>query len=84
MGILPIILRDIAWPEGRVVLIPSQVPSFVEVFVRPIGLEPMTRGSVSSQWTERWVSLFVLLVAYAALALIETYSKRSALGCAAS
>ncbi|KAL2846940.1 hypothetical protein BJY01DRAFT_247004 [Aspergillus pseudoustus] len=110
MGILPIILRDIAWPERRAVLISSQLPPLVELLVRALGLDPMTRESVSSQWAEedvhRWVewvrtspiagagvksrliirilvavSLFVLLVAYAALALIEIYSKRSALGC---
>ncbi|KAL2811905.1 hypothetical protein BJX63DRAFT_398041 [Aspergillus granulosus] len=109
MGILPIILRDIAWPARRVVIVSARLPALVEVLVRALGLDPMVLGNVSG-WDEgdvrRWiqwvrtspiasagvksrlvirilvaVSCFVLLISYAALALIEIYSKRTALGC---
>ncbi|KAH8430591.1 uncharacterized protein LDX57_008255 [Aspergillus melleus] len=109
MGLLPLVLRDIAWPERRVVLISAPLPVLAEVFVRALGLEPMIMGNLSGlteEDTQRWVNwvrtspvagaglqsrlkmkvlvvvgLFVLMVSYAALALVEIYSKRSALGC---
>ncbi|KAL3476136.1 hypothetical protein BJX99DRAFT_228293 [Aspergillus californicus] len=109
MGLLPLVLRDIAWPERRVVLVSAPLPAFAEILVRALGLEPVAQGNVAG-WTEeesqRWVEWIrtsaiaragfrsrvkmvalvtvtsvVLLVSYAALALIEIYSKRSALGC---
>ncbi|KAL2825651.1 hypothetical protein BDW59DRAFT_146127 [Aspergillus cavernicola] len=109
MGLLPLVLRDIAWPDRRVVLVSKPLPALVEVIVRALGLEPMIKGNVAG-WTEeesqRWVdwvrsspvagaglrsrsrmmvlvavNLCVLLGSYAALVLVEIYSKRSALGC---
>ncbi|KAK1145671.1 hypothetical protein N8T08_003907 [Aspergillus melleus] len=109
MGLLPLVLRDIAWPERRVVLISAPLPALAEVFVRALGLDPMIMGDVSGMTeedTQRWVNwvrtspvagaglqsrlkmkvlivvgLFALMVSYAALGLVEIYSKRSALGC---
>lgn len=114
MGLLPLTLRDIAWPERRVVLVSAPLPSFAAVLVRMLGLEPMVKGEVAG-WSEedvqRWMawketswvagvgvvrskggattrmrvlvaaSLVALLVSYAALAIVELYSKASALGC---
>ncbi|KAL4961673.1 uncharacterized protein BDV14DRAFT_120908 [Aspergillus stella-maris] len=121
MGLLPIVLRDIAWPERRVVLVSRDLPVVAEVLVRALGLEPVPvslagggnghgqgdgHGEVEDERAARWlewvrhgpitrgavrsssfasslvgISALVLLVSYAALALIEVYSKRSALGC---
>ncbi|CAI7573412.1 unnamed protein product [Penicillium glandicola] len=109
MGLLPMVFRDIAWPERRVVLVSSPLPALAEIIVRALGLEPVVKGDVagwSSEDSERWidwlrrssiagaalrsrshamvvvfVSLFALLASYAGLALVEIYSKRSALGC---
>ncbi|KAL4810484.1 hypothetical protein BDV18DRAFT_156844 [Aspergillus unguis] len=124
MGLLPLVLRDIAWPERRVVLVSRPLPVLLEVLVRALGVEPVGRaaGRVAvadadadadgDTQTRRWVgwvtsspltrgvvaisesgrsatrarilvafSTLVLLVSYAALALVEIYSKRSALGC---
>ncbi|KAL4791417.1 hypothetical protein BDV19DRAFT_370590 [Aspergillus venezuelensis] len=115
MGLLPIVLRDIAWPERRVVLVSRSLPVAAEVLVRALGLEPVPvslagdgdgQVEVEDERAARWlewvrtspitrdavrsspfaislvgVSALVLLVSYAALALIEVYSKRSALGC---
>lgn len=108
MGLLPMVFRDIAWPERRVVLVSSPLPVLAEVVMRALGLEPVVRGNVagwSGEDSQRWVdwvhgsriagaalrsrvraivlvfgSFVALLVAYAALALVEIYSKRSALG----
>ncbi|KAL4937384.1 hypothetical protein BDV06DRAFT_74366 [Aspergillus oleicola] len=110
MGLLPIVLRDIAWPERRVVLVSRTLPVMAEVLVRALGLEPVLLpaglGAVEDEHAARWIewvrtspitrgavcsrpiakalvtlSAFILVVSYAALALIEVYSKRSALGC---
>ncbi|CAG8885661.1 unnamed protein product [Penicillium egyptiacum] len=109
MGLLPMVFRDIAWPERRLVLVSSPLPTLAEVVVRALGLEPIVKGGVtgwSDEDSERWIdwlrrssiaggalrsrfqammlvfaSLFALLASYAGLALVEIYSKRTALGC---
>ncbi|KAL4948597.1 hypothetical protein BDW69DRAFT_90438 [Aspergillus filifer] len=113
MGLLPVVLRDIAWPERRVVLVRRDLPIAAEVFVRALGSDPVSLErdgegwqSVEDERASRWLewvrtspitrgavhsssfalvlvglSALTLLISYAALALIEVYSKRSALGC---
>lgn len=109
MGLLPLTLRDIAWPERRIVWISAPLPAAAAVLVRTLGLDPMvTSEAVGSgeedvqRWLEwirgSWIaaaglrsrvvmgvlvvlSVAGLLVSYAALALVELYSKGSALGC---
>ncbi|KAJ6146167.1 hypothetical protein N7497_008149 [Penicillium chrysogenum] len=90
MGLLPMVFRDIAWPERRVVLVSSPLPTLAEVVVRALGLEPVVKGgsiagaALRSRYRAMalvFASLFALLAAYAGLALVEIYSKRTALGC---
>ncbi|KAL2865928.1 uncharacterized protein BJX67DRAFT_149242 [Aspergillus lucknowensis] len=106
MGLLPLVLRDIAWPERRIVLVPAPLPALAEVIVRALGLEPRITsdpGDWKKDDVERWMSwiqsswlatfalrsglvaiilsTLALVVSFGALALIEVYSKRSALGC---
>ncbi|KAJ6178674.1 hypothetical protein N7519_009135 [Penicillium mononematosum] len=90
MGLLPMVFRDIAWPERRVVLVSSPLPTLAEVVVRALGLEPVVKGGSIAGAALRsryhamvlmFVSLFALLASYAGLALVEIYSKRTALGC---
>ena len=106
MGLVPLTLRDIAWPERRTVLVSAPLPFIAATAVRALGLEPTLATDVEEERLRQWLSwmhtgwltnikaksnitkaLFVtvtfvvLLGAYAALALVEIYSKRSALGC---
>ncbi|EEP82135.1 predicted protein [Uncinocarpus reesii 1704] len=109
MGLLPLTLRDLAWPERRLVLVSAPLPHAAAVIVRALGLEPMVKGELTT-WGEedvqRWMtwvrgswvaglglrsksamrillatSFAMVVVTYGALALVELYSKGSALGC---
>lgn len=102
MGLVPLTLRDIAWPERRVVSVSRHLPNQIEVIIRALGLVPSIsttsyadKQAIASTslfgWAQRLSrKRFFLLVAsstlglvlgYAALAVIEAFSKRSCLGC---
>ncbi|EKG18729.1 hypothetical protein MPH_04018 [Macrophomina phaseolina MS6] len=105
MGLIPLTLKDIAWPERRSVPVSRRLNVVVETVVLGLGLVPVvvdakkgedaraaaTRNSRFAQWAwelrRRTVVALVactavwLLVCYAALAVVEVYSKRAALGC---
>ncbi|KAA8646866.1 hypothetical protein EYZ11_010753 [Aspergillus tanneri] len=106
MGLVPLTLRDIAWPERRTVLVSAPLPIIAATAVRALGLEPTVKADVEEERVRQWLSwmrtgwltnikaksstmrallvtlsFVALVVFYAALALVEVYSKRSALGC---
>lgn len=58
MGLLPLTLRDIAWPERRIVVVSAPLPMVASVIVRGLGLDPMVRGEMAT-WGEedvqRWM-----------------------------
>lgn len=93
MGLVPFILRDIYWPKHKIGYVSSPLNVFLEVLIRALGLIPEVKddaGSVrslrnSSQvWIRRTNSVLLtlaVLVGYAALVVMELYSKRSSLGC---
>lgn len=102
MGLVPLTLRDIAWPERRVVSVSRHLPKPIEVIIRALGLVPsintasyaekqVIASTSLSGWAQRLShQRFLLLVAssalglalaYAALAVMEVFSKRSSLGC---
>ncbi|KAF9527449.1 hypothetical protein CPB83DRAFT_396842 [Crepidotus variabilis] len=70
MGFIPSTLRDVSWPERRIVNISQQLPPIVETIVRALGLDPhittvdgtkqkslriMAEGlAVNSSWLARW------------------------------
>ncbi|KAF2229780.1 hypothetical protein EV356DRAFT_455175 [Viridothelium virens] len=104
MGLIPLTIKDIAWPERRLIDVSRRLPVWVDVFVRSMGIVPnptnrkslgQSRKAFASGPTYRWaiqqtrtkLSLCIaaaaaaLAVGYTALALMETFSKRSALGC---
>jgi hypothetical protein len=91
MGLIPLILKDIAWPQRRIAAVPRQQPWYIETVVRALGLNPIVtnkRIRYGRRFRKRWQSQILLallvadlVIAYAALAVIELYSKRSALGC---
>ena len=93
MGLVPLILKDIAWPERRLVSVSSGLNFFVEVLVRALGLIPIIDSNANPASLPRWLFKWrfgvatlpllslTLLVAYGFLATIEVFSKRSALGC---
>ncbi len=93
MGLVPLILKDIAWPERRLAFISSPLNVVVEVIVRALGLVPVVNRKAKPvplprQLTKRNMGIitlalltFSLLTAYAALVIMEFFSKRSSLGC---
>ncbi|KAF9527427.1 hypothetical protein CPB83DRAFT_856156 [Crepidotus variabilis] len=111
MGFIPLTLKDIAWPERRLVNISHRLPFIVEVVVRALGLEPhittadektgdpnrvlTERRSAHSSKVIAWgwkqekavvitmacMGAISLALSYGALAAVEVFSKRSALGC---
>ena len=93
MGLVPLILKDIAWPERRQVLVPTSLNVVIEVLVRALGLVPIVRHDAKQVhiihgFSKRGFSLatllllaFGVLIGFAASMVVEFYSKRSALGC---
>ncbi|OCL10560.1 hypothetical protein AOQ84DRAFT_387427 [Glonium stellatum] len=95
MGLVPLILKDIAWPHRRIAPVSQELPFWCEIIVRGLGLIPVvqrpetttdSRGphrGASKKHTAILLSGLILatLAAYGILAVIEVYSKRSALGC---
>ena len=90
MGLIPLILKDVAWPQCRIADIPHLQPWYIEILVRALGLNPVVKeklilyGRTFKTLQSRAIFLLLLLAllsTYVALAIIEIYSKRSALGC---
>ena len=93
MGLVPLILKDIAWPDRRQVFVPSPLNIVIEAIVRALGLIPVVKDDAKpiylpykfSKRKSGMATLVLLtlslLVAYAALVVIEFFSKRSSLGC---
>ena len=102
MGLVPLTLKDVAWPERRIVVVSRQLRKPVEIIVRALGIVPSigerdfaeSGASTSTslyrkarKTIEKSPMLVVttcavgLILTYAALAILEVYSKRSSLGC---
>lgn len=93
LGVVPLILKDIDWPERRLVFVPSPLNLIIEVIVRALGVVPIVESNAKLVYLPRRFSrkglgsLTLLLLtfgvglAYAALILVEYFSKRSSLGC---
>jgi uncharacterized membrane protein YciS (DUF1049 family) len=105
MGLIPITIKDIAWPERRLVFVTKKLNWMVEILVLALGLVPVATGhrettkakanEITMLAASGWelstlkikLSIFGYLVAvvvcYGLLAIMEVFSKRSALGCVA-
>jgi hypothetical protein len=105
MGLIPITIKDIAWPERRLIYVTRKLHWMIEVLVLALGLVPMEtknpgatrrKGCEGTQiaaygWAMRksavkfWICIcaVAVFVCYGSLAIMEVYSKRSALGCTA-
>ncbi|KAH7317386.1 hypothetical protein BKA65DRAFT_466351 [Rhexocercosporidium sp. MPI-PUGE-AT-0058] len=92
MALVPLILKDIAWPEQRIVLIASKSGWVIEIIVRALGLNPtipedptqIKKGRLFQPIISAAILVLLvafLLVSYGLLAVMEVYSKRSSLGC---
>lgn len=94
MGLLPLILKDVAWPHRRIVCVKHQQQWYKEVMIRALGLKPVeapkqaARELRSGRTFNKLLStvlilLLVLLLGltYAALLVMEIYFKWSSLGC---
>ena len=102
MGLIPLTLKGVAWLERRLVRVSRQLPKYVEVVIRALGVVPSIEAPSSPDQQAAvptglyklannlsypgsllfvGISVLGLVLTYAALAVIETYSKRSSLGC---
>jgi hypothetical protein len=94
MGLVPLILKEIAWPDRRIVYIPQQLKVGNEILVRAFGLIPIVKSDarlkmlhkaqVKNVRTGMLMMVFLIisvLASYTALVAMEVYSKRSSLGC---
>ncbi|KAI9706141.1 MAG: hypothetical protein M1812_008250 [Candelaria pacifica] len=93
MGLVPLILKDIAWPERRLASVPSPLNVAVEVVVRALGIIPVVTADAMRAYLPERLSrkklgamTLALLMAglscsYGALVVMEFFSKRSSLGC---
>ncbi|KAJ5058017.1 hypothetical protein J3E74DRAFT_467739 [Bipolaris maydis] len=90
MGLIPLTLKDVAWPERRIVHVTEPLPWLCDILVLALGLRnEESNGLAGYAWNMRRsairfmvVTLVICLLAcYAALVFNEIYSKRSALGC---
>ena len=93
MGLIPLTLKEIAWPKHRTGLVSSPLNAILEVLVRALGLIPVVKNDARSVLPPRnslqvWFGIatqvlliLAVLVGYAALVVMEFYSKRSSLGC---
>ena len=91
MALIPLMLKDIAWPHRRNVLARKKHWA-VQILIRALGLNPIVpedeteikKGRTFSGWVSGLVLVLLvgfLLLAYGMLAVMEVYSKRSSLGC---
>lgn len=92
MALIPLMLKDIAWPEKRLVMVSSQRNWAIEIIVRALGLNPVIpedptkfeAGRLFHPIISNAILLLLvvfLFVSYGLLVLMEVYSKRSSLGC---
>ncbi|KFX97441.1 hypothetical protein O988_04862 [Pseudogymnoascus sp. VKM F-3808] len=92
MALIPVTLKDIAWPHRRMVPVPKQLNVMAEILIKALGLVPVihkdkskklemkTFGRFASTLISMLLVLF-LVAAYGILVVMEFYSKRSSLGC---
>jgi hypothetical protein len=84
MGLVPLTLKDIAWPERRVVSISRQLPRLLEVFVRALGVVPSIdtfspeKHAISSTTLYGWTlkltrKRLILVLALSAFGLLLSY-----------
>ena len=86
MGLVPITLKDIAWPERRIISISHELPRPLEVLVRAPGAVPSTdtftpeKHDISSMTLYGWTlklprKRFIFLLAVSAFGLLLTYGS---------
>ncbi|PGH34082.1 hypothetical protein GX50_03138 [[Emmonsia] crescens] len=55
MGLIPLTLKDVAWPERRIALVSAPLPFAAAVIVRALGLEPTVVGELDGDHVQRYV-----------------------------
>jgi hypothetical protein len=91
MGLVPLTLREIAWPDWKIVYVPAPLNMEIEVLVRALGLIPVikTDAKLTRLPKAKMKSGYIMLVflkfgvfaSCVGLAFMEVYSKRSSLRC---
>ncbi|KAM0801209.1 hypothetical protein BDR22DRAFT_848125 [Usnea florida] len=86
MGLVPLTLKHIVWPDYTTGLVSLPRNWFLEILVRALGHIPVVTSDDSPTPAPPGIRTRVLLtlavlVGYGALVVMELYSKRSSLGC---
>ncbi|EER39178.1 conserved hypothetical protein [Histoplasma capsulatum H143] len=55
MGLIPLTLKDVAWPERRIALVSAPLPFAAAVVVRALGLEPTVVGELDGAQVQRYL-----------------------------
>ncbi|PGH08999.1 hypothetical protein AJ79_05794 [Helicocarpus griseus UAMH5409] len=55
MGLIPLTLKDIAWPERRIALVSAPLPFAAAVIVRALGLEPTVPSDLDATHVQRYM-----------------------------
>ncbi|EEQ84610.1 hypothetical protein RJZ56_002032 [Blastomyces dermatitidis] len=55
MGLIPLTLKDVAWPERRIALVSAPLPFAAAVIVRALGLEPTVVGDLDGVHVQRYL-----------------------------
>lgn len=49
MGLIPLTLKDLAWPERRIVAVSRDLPAVADTFVRALGIVPTVVGPAAAK-----------------------------------
>ncbi|OJD19160.1 hypothetical protein AJ78_00860 [Emergomyces pasteurianus Ep9510] len=55
MGLIPLTLKDVAWPERRIALVSAPLPLAAAVIVRALGLEPAVVCELDGDQVQRYI-----------------------------
>ncbi len=53
MGLIPLVLRDIAWPKRRLIYVSRRLPRLIEVVARALGIVPVSIAGANSLGNNR-------------------------------
>ncbi|RPA79849.1 hypothetical protein BJ508DRAFT_318666 [Ascobolus immersus RN42] len=85
MGLVPLTLKDIAWPERRLVPVSKKLPALIEILVLALGLVPVVappdsdiREAADTSPVLRWAwklpkKLVLVVIAAATILLLTSY-----------
>ncbi|KAF9630659.1 hypothetical protein BFW01_g1221 [Lasiodiplodia theobromae] len=94
MGLIPLFLKDVSWPERHAIPLSAPLPKIIEILVRTLSLEPeytppsesegQNAARVQAWWRQRSIARWAWGIKNGRSSSSSsniTYSKRAVLGC---